>query len=98
MTKQTRAFGSSSTSAPLLDEESDAVAAVGETNRIQGKCQATDDGVELTMYLDGKLVGQVRDPNGFRQFEAFGFVVISTKTGTDIRFDNFEAAEIGDDG
>jgi hypothetical protein len=83
---------------PLLDEESDAVASVGETNRIRGKCQATDDGVELTMYLDGKLVGQARDPNGFRQFEAFGFVVISTKTGTDIRFDNFEADEIGEFG
>ena len=80
----------------FVDEESDAVAAVGETNRLRGECRATDDGVELTMYLDGEQVGTATDPDGFHDFEAFGFVVISTRVGTDIRFDNFEAAELGE--
>jgi hypothetical protein len=80
----------------LLDEESEAVAPIGETNRVEGRCQAGDDGTELTMYLDGKLVGQRRDPNGFGPFEAFGYVVMSTQVGTDIRFDNFEANKISE--
>jgi len=80
----------------LIDEESDAVAAVGETNRLRGECRASDDGVELTMYLDGQQVGTATDPDGFRAFEAFGFVVISTKAGTEIGFDNFEADELGE--
>lgn len=82
----------------LVDEESEHVAAVGGTNRIRGKCQAADDGVEVTMYVDGKVVGQVRDPKGFRPFEAFGLIVISSKGGTDVLFDNFKAEEIGEFG
>jgi hypothetical protein len=81
---------------PLIEEESEAVAAIGETGRLRGECRATDDGVELTMYLDGQQVGTVTDPRGFRDFEAFGFVVISTEAGTEIGFDNFEAEELGE--
>ena len=82
----------------LIDEESEAVAAIGETNRLRGECRETDDGVELTMYLDGEQVGTATDPDGFRDFGAFGFVVISTRVGTDIRFDNFEADELVESG
>ncbi len=63
----------------------------GRTNRIRGECRRTEDGVELTMYLDGRGVGTARDRNGFGSFEAFGFVVISSEPGTDVRFDDFEA-------
>ena len=79
----------------MLDE---AVAEVGKTNRLRGECRATDDGVELAMYIDGQQVGTATDPEGFRDFGAFGFVVISTRVGTDIRFDNFEADELGETG
>ncbi len=79
----------------LVDEESDAVAPAGRTNRIRGECRTTEDGVELTMYLDGQEVGTAVDRNGFRSFEAFGFVVISSEAGTDVRFDDFEAEELG---
>ena len=75
----------------LLDEESEAVAAVGGTNRIRGDCETTDDGVDLTMYLDGEQVGNVSDHAGFRPFKALGFFVLSSEVGTDVRFDHFEA-------
>jgi hypothetical protein len=79
----------------LVDEQSGAVAPIGETGRIRGECEATGDGgVDLTMYLDGEQVAKATDRPGFRPFEAFGFIVISTKVGTDIRFDNFEADEV----
>ena len=60
-------------------------------NRIRGDCETTDDGVDLTMYLDGEQVGNVSDHAGFRPFKALGFFVLSSEVGTDVRFDNFEA-------
>lgn len=80
---------------PLVEEQSDAVAPAGRTNRVRGKCRRTENGVELTMYLDEEEVATATDRNGFRPFEAFGFVVISSEAGTDVRFDDFEAEELG---
>ena len=79
----------------LVDEESPAVVPAGETTRIRAECEETGDGVELTMYLDGEEVARARDPEGFGPFEAFGFVTFSSRTDTDIRFDNFHAEELG---
>lgn len=75
----------------LVDEQSGAVPSVGETTRIRGDCRADGEGVELTMYLDGKEVARAHDPSGFAQFEGLGFVVMSTRVGTEIRFDDFKA-------
>ncbi len=83
----------------LIEEESDAVAPAGQTTRIRGECQATDDGVDVSMSLDGKEVATARVPGqsaARARFQAFGFVSFSTRTDTDIRFDNFRAEELGD--
>ena len=74
-----------------LDERSDAVAGVGATNKIRSECPGQADGVHLTMFLNGRQVAETTDPTGFHPFEAYGFAVISTKAGADIRFDNFLA-------
>ena len=81
---------------PLVDEASDAVVPPGETTRLRGECRATADGVDLTMYLDGKRVASASDSARFGPFEAFGFVTFSTLPDTDIRFDDFEAHALGD--
>jgi hypothetical protein len=80
----------------LVDEQSDLVAGIGEKNHIRGECRATEKGVELAMYLDGKQVGRATDPNGFRPLEGFAFFVFTSKAGTDVRYDNFSAEEIAE--
>lgn len=80
----------------LVEEDSEAVAGLGETNHIRGECRTTeDDRIALTMYLDGQQVGAASEVHGFSGFEAFGFMVFSTKAGTDLRYDNFRAARLG---
>jgi hypothetical protein len=78
----------------LVDESSDLVAGVGEQNQMRGECRHTDNGVELTMWLNGEEVGSATDENGFTEYEAFGFADYSTDAGTDIRYDNFVAEEV----
>ena len=82
----------------LVDEESDAVSPPGETTQIRAECKAADDGVDLTMFLDGEEVGSASAPGeiGAAGFQAVGFSTFSARTGTDIRFDNFRAEELGD--
>lgn len=79
----------------LTDEQSEAVAGVGGQNHLRGECRTTGEGVELTMFLDGKQVGSASDPNGFHPFDGFAFLVVATKAGTDVRYDNFIAEEVG---
>lgn len=83
---------------PLVDEESDAVPPPGEMTQIRAECKATDDGVDLTMFLDGEEVGSASVPGeiGAAGFQAVGFSTFSTKADTEIRFDNFRAEELGD--
>ena len=78
----------------LLDEESEAVPSIGEKIRVRGECRATEDRVNLTMFLEGEQVGSATDAPGFRGFAAFGFLVLATQPGTDIRYDNFTAEEL----
>lgn len=79
----------------LADERSDAVAGMGAKNHIRGECRATEQGVELAMFLDGKQVGTASDSNGFHPFDGFAFLVLASKAGTDVRYDNFRGEEIG---
>jgi hypothetical protein len=75
----------------FLVVRSDGVAGIGETNRIRGKCQRTEGGVDLTMFVNGEQVWAEVDPHGFQPFKEVGFLVRSTKSGTDLRYDNFTA-------
>jgi hypothetical protein len=50
------------------------------------------------MWLNGQQVAHVTDPSGFLGYEAFGFTTYSTESGTDIRFDNFVAEELRQQG
>jgi hypothetical protein len=71
------------------------VPAVGAKAHIRGDCRTTATGGELQMFVNGMLVGTATDSARFGPFEAFGFVALSTKSGTDIRYDNFSAKELG---
>lgn len=75
----------------LIDRTSDAVDGIGETNRIGADCRPTQGGVDLTMSVNGEQVWATVDPNGFEPFEAVGLYADSTKSGTDLRYDNFSA-------
>jgi hypothetical protein len=75
----------------LMDRTSDAIAGVGENNRIRGECKPTQGGVDLTMFVNGQEVWAVVDPGGFEPFEQVVLLVRSTRAGTDVRYDNFTA-------
>jgi len=75
----------------LVDRTSDAVDGIGETNRIEADCRPTRGGVDLTMSVNGEQVWATVDPRGFEPFEAVGLFARSTKSGTDLRYDNFSA-------
>jgi hypothetical protein len=79
----------------LVDKASAAVPAVGAKAHLRADCRATATGVELKMFVNGTQLGTATDSNRFGPFEAFGFLALSTKTGTDIRYDNFSAKELG---
>jgi hypothetical protein len=72
----------------LVDEESEAVGGIGETMRITGECRPVGNTVELTMSVDGEQVADTRDPDGFAPYDAAAFVVLSTKAGTEMVYDN----------
>ena len=82
----------------LVDEESDAVAGVGGTNRIRGECISTGDGVDLTMSLDGKKVAEAHDSKDFGAYDGFGLFTLSTRPRADIRFDDFRVEEVSANG
>jgi len=79
----------------LADAASDVVADPGESNHIRGECRATEDGVNLAMFVTGKQVATASDPNGFHPFDGLAFEVLAPESQTDIRYDNFRAENIG---
>jgi hypothetical protein len=75
----------------LIDSTDEVIDGIDETNRIGAVCRPTKGGVDLTMSVDGQDVWATVDPNGYAPFEAVGLFARSTKSGTDIRWDNFSA-------
>lgn len=63
----------------------------------RGECRAKEQRVELAMFLDGNELKTVSDPNRPRPFEAFALIAFASEAGTDVRYDNFVAEEIGQD-
>ena len=79
----------------LVDEESRAVAGARERMRIEGECRPEGDAVLLTMSIDGQEVADARDPAGFAPYDAAALVVLSTKSGTEMVYDNVRIKEAG---
>jgi hypothetical protein len=80
----------------LVDEGSDAAAGVGGTNHVRGECRTTGQEVELAMFLNGSQVGTATDRNGLHPFDGLAFLVLSQNAGTEVRYDNFSAEDLGE--
>jgi hypothetical protein len=79
----------------FVDKDSAVVKEMPAVNRVRGECRhggATS--VELSMWVNGEEVGKATDSSGFFGYEAFGFAMFSSESGTDLRFDNFVAEEL----
>jgi hypothetical protein len=73
---------------------SETVRGVGSSNRVRGECRGANGTVQLTMWVNGEEVGHATDSR-FPSFEQVAIQATSTENGTDIRFDNFLADQVG---
>jgi hypothetical protein len=84
---------------PLVEEESDSRSSLGSAVEIRGECQKEGDRVRLALFVDGARVASAEDTRGasaIRGFGAYGLLVLASRAGTEIRFDDFLAEELTD--
>jgi hypothetical protein len=86
--------GSSRPTTLTESETPNAIPGLATTNRIRGVCVGGgQEPTTLALYVNGNRIGSAEDRNGFDSFPGFGFVVLSSQGGTDVRFDNLVARE-----
>jgi hypothetical protein len=87
-----KAKGRSTPTTLAEGETANAIPRLATTNRIRGVCVGGgQEPTTLALYVNGSRIGSAEDPNGFDSFSGFGFSVLSSQRGTDVRFDNLIA-------
>ncbi len=72
-----------------------AVPGFAKTNRVRCDCiSGAGKQTTLILYVNGAKIATARDRHGLGPLKGYGFFVITTKAGSDVRFDNFAARTI----
>ena len=70
-----------------------AFAGTGSTLRIHAECDSNGPTTRLVMQVNGRDVVTTMDDAGFGPFQAAGFDVFTTASGTEVHYDNVELSE-----